>query len=153
MLALRAELVRDWGLVKRRLGEASSTDPRESREAAAFVALALDHAYQAFESLLPRVERALGLPPRTGAAWHQAILEDSTIPIEGLRPAIVPPAATAAWQAVMAFRRFLRHAYAVELDGDRLATTTGHLSDAVQATAPGVEELLAALELEPPTEG
>lgn len=62
------ELRRDWGAVESSLERARSTDSAESAPAAAYVALALDHAYQAFESMLVRIERALALPERSRQA-------------------------------------------------------------------------------------
>lgn len=132
--------------MERHLKDASSADPAQGAHAAAFVALALDHAYQAFESMLVRVEQGLGLSPRTGSTWHREILADAATSIAALRPAIVPLAALASWEALLAFRHFLRHAYSVELDAARLRQATAQLCRAVEATAPSVASLLGALE-------
>lgn len=120
-------------------------DPSRGKPEAAFVALELDHAYQAFETLLVRIERVLGLPPRTGDTWHRTLLADASRPIDGLRPAVAPPAAESEWAEVLAFRHFLRHAYDVELDPARLSVLAERLARAVAATDPVVRKLLEAL--------
>lgn len=73
-LLLRTEIEREWSCVHKHMRDAKDVDPSKGRLEAAFVSLALDHAYQAFESLLERLERGLGLPAREGATWHQALL-------------------------------------------------------------------------------
>ncbi len=71
---LLAELERDWQSVESNLTRARDVDPGGGDPEAALVALSLHHAYQAFESLLLGLERALGLPERTGANWHSELL-------------------------------------------------------------------------------
>jgi hypothetical protein len=142
---LHAELERDWSHVRTFVERASSVEAGAGLAKAALVALSLDHAYEAFETLLLRIERALGLPERTGAQWHRALLADATLVLPGVRPAIVPPSAERQWDELRRFRHFLRHSYAVELDAKRLARNVQLLGEAVDATAPSVAALLKAL--------
>lgn len=142
---LRAEVTRDWEQVEQCRADACSVAPSAGRHQAAFVALALDHGYQAFESLLLRLERGLGLPARSGDAWHRALLADAARPIEGLRPAVIPAQAEADWARLLAFRHFLRHAYAVELDAEKLEETMRHFEQAVLATGRTIQDLRNAL--------
>jgi hypothetical protein len=74
-----AECRRDWETVKTHLARARGVDPSRGDAPAALVALSLDHAYQAFEAILVRLERASGLPERTGTGWHQALLADAAV--------------------------------------------------------------------------
>lgn len=115
----------------------------------ALVALSLDHAYQAFETLLVRMERALGLPERTGATWHSRILFEAAQPVAGLRPAVYPDEVALDWDELLRFRHFLRHAYTVSLDPQRLTGNLQRLVRAVAATEPFIEALLEALASEP----
>ena len=46
---------------------------------------------------------------------------------------------------MLAFRHFLRHAYAVELDAGKLAETTRDFERAVAATSKSIQDLLLAL--------
>lgn len=138
-----AECRRDWDAVRAHSGRASSADPSEGAAQAALVALSLDHAYQAFETLLVRLERAAGLAERTGSGWHAALLADAAIDVPKLRPALFPPYALADWDALLGFRHFLRHAYVVDLG--KLESNVARLERAVAATGPWLEAVLAGL--------
>lgn len=142
---LAAEVERDWGAVLQQLRRAVGADPRSSEAHAALVALSRDQAYQAFETLLIRVERALGLPRRSGDAWHRQVLSDAAMPIPGLREVLVPMAAERDWDALRRFRHFLRHAYTTELDPFRLRSNVEHLENAVAASSPYIEGLIDSL--------
>jgi hypothetical protein len=109
------------------------------------VALSLDHAYQAFETILLRLERSAGLPERTGRAWHTALLGDAAIAVTGLRPAVFPPESLADWDAVLRFRHFLRHAYVITLDPEKLRGNVARLERAVASTEPWLDVLLKAI--------
>jgi hypothetical protein len=109
------------------------------------VALSLDHAYQAFETILLRLERSAGLPERTGRAWQTALLADAAIAVTGLRPAVFPPESLADWDAVLRFRHFLRHAYVITLDPEKLRANVARLERAVASTEPWVDVLLKAI--------
>ncbi|MBC7793587.1 MAG: hypothetical protein H7Z43_07750 [Clostridia bacterium] len=142
---LIAELERDWHQVKTQLVEAQSVEPSRNKPEAALVALSLDHAYQAFESLLLRLENALGLPPRANAEWHTRLLEDAMMPIANVRPSVYPATAASDWNHLLRFRHFLRHAYGAPLDAGRLATNRDRLASAVAATDSYLLALLNAL--------
>ncbi len=142
---LIAELERDWKHAKTNLTRATSVEPAASPAAAALVALALDHAYQAFETFLVRVERALGLPERAGQHWHTQLLADAAVELAGIRPPAYPSEARRDWEVLLRFRHFLRHAYAVELDAGELEKNREHLKKAVAATDPHVASLISEL--------
>jgi len=127
-----AECRRDWETVKTHLARARGADPAQGDAPAALVALSLDHAYQAFEAILVRLERAAGLPERTGTSWHTALLADAAVAIPGLRPPIFPAEAHVDWDALLRFRHFLRHAY--DLDPSKLVANRDRLDRAVAAT-------------------
>jgi hypothetical protein len=146
VIVLRAEIERDWQQVKRHAETCAATDPRLGTPEAALVALSLDHAYEAFEQMLCRIERALRLPERSGQHWHRRLLADATEPLPGVRPAIVPKSAERAWEELLGFRHFLRHAYAVELDPERLIKNVEQLKTAVPFTDPAISTLLHALQ-------
>jgi hypothetical protein len=129
-----AECRRDWDTLKTHLARARGADPFQGDAPAALVALSLDHAYQAFESILVRLERVAGLPERTGASWHTEVLADAALAIPGLRPPIFPTEAHGDWDALLRFRHFLRHAYVVNLDPSKLAHTRDQLDRAVATT-------------------
>ena len=136
------ECRRDWEVLKTHLNRAHAADPSGGDAAAALVALSLDHAYQAFEATMVRLERAVGLPERTG---HTALLADAAIAIPGLRPPVFPPEVRGDWDALLRFRHFLRHAYVVDLDPTKLALNRDRLDQAVAATEAWLAAVLAGL--------
>lgn len=140
-----AECRRDWETLKTHLARARSADPSQGAAPAALVALSLDHAYQAFETILVRLERAAGLPERTGVSWHAALLADAAIAIPGLRPPLFPAEAHADWDALLRFRHFLRHAYVVDFDPNKLAANRDRLERAVAATEAWLGLVLSGL--------
>jgi hypothetical protein len=146
---LLSDIGRDWQQVKAHLERGRSVDPRSGAPEQALVALSLDHAYQAFETLLVRVERALGLPERDGPTWHAQLLFESGEPVAELRPAVYPSSVYQDWDELLRFRHFLRHAYVVELDPEKLTANLQRLERAVAATDPHVAALIRALESAP----
>jgi len=146
---LRAEIERDWRRVEIFLQRATSVDPASGLPEASLVALSLDHAYQAFEEILLRIERAVGLPERQGADWHRALLADAVLSLPDIRPPLVPEPAERSWDELRRFRHFLRHAYAVDLDPVRLGANVAHPRKAVAATEPSIRALSQALAANP----
>lgn len=143
---LLSDIRRDWQQVKAHLERGRTVNAESGAPQQALIALSLDHAYQAFETLLVRLERALGLPERDGSTWHAQILFESGEPLEGLRPAVYPSSAARDWDELLRFRHFFRHAYVVELDPAKLAANMDRLERAVGATDPYVAALIGALE-------
>lgn len=84
-------------------------------------AVALHHAYGAFESALARIARVFDTEP-SGANWHRSLLETMAMDVPGIRPAVVGPQTLPAMRDLPAFRHFFRHAYTVPLDARRLTT-------------------------------
>jgi hypothetical protein len=140
-----AECRRDWEAARTQLARARSADPVQGAAPAALVALSLDHAYQAFEAILLRLERATGLPERTAASWHTGLLADAAVAIPGLRPPVFPAEAHADWDTLLRFRHFLRHAYVVDLDPSKLALNRDRLERAVAATEAWLASVLSGL--------
>jgi len=145
---LHEDLVRDWAAVKSHRDGALSEDPRMGRTTQAFVAVSLDHAYQAFETILVRIERSLGLPERSGGEWHQELLADAAKLLPGRRLPIYPESAQPLWDQILKFRHFFRHAYTVQLDPKLLLENAARLHQAVDATEPFLLALVNSL-LEP----
>jgi hypothetical protein len=86
------------------------------------LALALDRAYTALESILERIVRTLEGDIPVGPDWHRALLHNASLDIPGVRPPLLRPTTIAAADHLRRFRHLLRHAYAAELDADRLDT-------------------------------
>ena len=119
---LRAEIASDLRAFKTRVGEMALLPPLTDadRGSLAESAIALHHAYGAVEAALSRVARSVdaGLPE--GPDWHQALLSVMALEIDRVRPAVLSAETRDLLQRLLGFRHFLRHAYAVDLDGERL---------------------------------
>jgi len=107
--------------------------------------MSLHHAYQVFESLLERMARALGMALPSGERSHQDLLDEACADLPGLRPALVPEAARHAWQELLRFRRFFRHAYHADLNPVELSKNRDHLALAIAATEPRIHAAIDAL--------
>ena len=123
LLRLRAEIGSDRAALVSRLDELESitlapsqADPGDVARAA----VALHHAYSAFETMMLRLAREFDGEPQPGPDWHQALLDAMALDIDGVRPRAVSAESHAALQALLAFRHFFRHAYAAALDPARL---------------------------------
>ena len=92
-------------------------DPGDLAQAA----VALHHAYSAVEAIMERITRTLEGELPQGADWHQALLHDMCLDIEGVRLAVFSVDAVDDLRHLLGFRHFFRHAYAVVLDGARLS--------------------------------
>jgi hypothetical protein len=95
----------------------ASNDPNLLARAA----VALHHAYGAFESALARIAKVFDTEP-SGANWHRSLLETMAMEVPGLRPAVVGQQTLPPMRDLLAFRHFFRHAYSVPLDAGRLST-------------------------------
>lgn len=122
---LHAELLQDLPIVARLGAEIASTPEVSLRDEAqrALAAVRLHRYYTAIETVLERIERAFAAVP-TGADWHAELLEGAALHLPDVRPAILPPAVVGELRELLKFRRFFRHAYAVELDATRLLALT-----------------------------
>lgn len=84
------------------------------------VAVTLEHYYTGSESIFERIAREFeGLPPG-GDRWHKDLLHAMATSVPGFRPALISDKTMGALARLLAFRHFMRHAYAVDLDPDQL---------------------------------
>jgi hypothetical protein len=138
---LRAEIRFDREAFARRVTELVSLDRLAGSDRAAQraqAAVALHHAYGSLESIMVRVARHLEGDLPEGGDWHQALLHAMSLDIEGVRPALFTSGTVGVLRRLLGFRHFFRHAYAAELDAERLALLR---QDVVSATPAILAEL------------
>lgn len=92
-------------------------------------ALALHHAYCAVESILERIARTVEGDVPTGTRWHRELLDASVLELDGIRPALLSVDSVRGLHDLLAFRHFVRHAYAVALDAERLGELQRRVRD------------------------
>ncbi len=86
----------------------------------ALAAVALHGYYSALEAIIERAARILDSNVPSGETWHRDLLSQGMTEIPGVRPAILPRELYGELVALLEFRHFFRHAYAVELDASKL---------------------------------
>lgn len=133
LVRLRAEIARDRAFVAR-LGDevaelAEALDTGADGPTLAFVAVKIHRYYTGLESIIERIERTFGTEPR-GADSHVELLRGAALELPGLRPAVLPPAVLEDLREILRFRHFFRHAYAVELDADKLSEVAARVEAA-----------------------
>lgn len=141
---LASELAADREAI-RRLGRetaacAGSVTPKTTDPAAlALLALDIHRWYTGLESALERIERTFGSLP-SGGDWHLELLGGAALDIAGVRPPILPATLTPRLREVLRFRHFFRHAYAVELDAEKLLGVAYHVVDTDEAVNAALTE-------------
>jgi len=96
--------------------------------------------------IFERLARAFeGLPERT-ERYHAELLRNMTLPIQGVREAVIGPETFSRSRELLAFRHFLRHAYAVALDPTRLRALAESLINADDALRADLDRFLTRLE-------
>jgi hypothetical protein len=120
---LRAEVRSDRAAIGRWLDELAGLELAAGASPAtlAQAAWALHHAYSGVEAILERTTRTIegGLPE--GPDSHRALLDAAALDIEDIRPPLISRATLAGLHELRGFRHFVRHAYAVDLDPERLS--------------------------------
>jgi hypothetical protein len=76
----------------------------------------------ALEDLFEAFARAFEESPAKGERWHLELLQRMSTRLPYARPPVVAPALLPSLRVVLGFRHYLRHAYAVRLDGAKLVT-------------------------------
>ena len=97
------------------------------RGGVALTAIALDHYYTALESSLELVRRTFDPSSALGSEWHRALLDQMATTSQG-RPAVLDSQAVQHLKDLLAFRHFMRHAYAVDLEWKRLHSLAAELA-------------------------
>jgi len=122
--ALLEKLTLDLAAAERRAAEvadvlrvSSGVDP--DRGGVAIAAVALDHYYTSIEASLEMVSRVFDATSPAGADWHRSLLRTMRQATE-TRPPVITSETADGLDELLAFRHFLRHAYAAELEWNRM---------------------------------
>jgi hypothetical protein len=143
---LRRELAEDRRALQER---ASQLDEAEGRlhepPWTSHAAVALHGWYTGLESALERTVRALDGDVPHGERWHRDLLSQATVDVPGIRPAILERDLLAELLELLAFRQFLRHAYAVPVDAGKLAQEIHRVRRIRMSVDSGLERMDAHL--------
>jgi hypothetical protein len=98
--------------------EYSSKDTME-RSTVALIAIDLDRYYTSVEATFDAIDAAMDTQRPQGRDWHRVLLHQMTLSRPG-RPAVIGESTREALDGLRRFRHFLRHAYAVSLDWQKM---------------------------------
>ncbi|HJX53970.1 MAG TPA: hypothetical protein VJ801_14485 [Polyangia bacterium] len=98
------------------------------RGGVAITAVALDHYYTSIESSLEAIRRVFDSMAPAGADWHRALLASVSTGTT-TRPSVLSPETSSDLKDLLAFRHFLRHAYATDLEWKRMCDVAAALGN------------------------
>jgi hypothetical protein len=122
---LRAELVH----IDRTVTEAGPLLTSVATERVMLYATAalLDTFYTGIEKALRRIAGELGGIPE-GSGWHRRLLDDMTLQIPKVRPAVLSPETARALSTFLAFRHRFRNLYLFDLEPAPIASLVSALA-------------------------
>ncbi len=86
----------------------------------AFTAVALHGWYTALEAIFERIARVVDGEVPQGVSSHRDLLSQAMTEIPGVRGPVAPSGLKGDLTSLLTFRHFFRHAYAVDLDAEKL---------------------------------
>jgi hypothetical protein len=145
---LRAEVLHELGNLSRALDDIRVRKDARDETTTYAVALLLMNYYTGAEHLFRHVALHFGGVPPGGDRWHQQLLEDMALDIEGVRPPVLSAGTCEAMGRLMRFRHVVRNLYAWTLrraDIDVLLGEIDATHAALVADLHGFSEFLASL--------
>jgi hypothetical protein len=149
---LRAEIGVDRTALAARQAEAAEVLAGWGREPPdkaqlALAAVALHGWYTGLETVCERVARDIDGDVPRGDSSHRTLLSQAMTELDGLRPAVIPRELEPDLLELLAFRHFFRHAYAVDVDPDKVQPhlrRLGRLATEVDSALEDFDRFLAA---------
>lgn len=147
---LLGEVRHEREAIERQADEVKSLAPKLQRQpdraSLALIAVDLHGYYTALETLFERVARAIDGEVPVGIESHRELVEQMAADIPPLRPAVISTG-TRGWLHVLrSFRHFFRHAYAVDLDPQRLSEHSDALLERHPTLCDELDAFLAFVE-------
>jgi hypothetical protein len=84
------------------------------------IAYQIHNLYSAIEDLLKLVAAYCENNITDTQQWHSALLKRMTLPIPGVRPALISPETFSLLNSLRGFRHFFRHAYGTNIEYEQL---------------------------------
>ncbi len=147
---LVAEIEADLGSASELATVVASLAERARREddmaVLAALALRIEHFYTAVETLLLRIAKVVDGVVPDGDTWHQRLLKQASLEVADTRPPCLSRKTVEVLRPLLAFRHFLRHAYAVQLDRATLLNRAREVASAEPAVRMDIRTFVAFLE-------
>lgn len=132
LLALEKELAR-YGLYPEIKATAVGGFPLEDPAATRIIGSILHDYYTALEKIFEVVAGKIDRSVPAGETWHKELLEQMSLEIPGLRPALLAPATAAQLDPYRGFRHVFRNVYGFNLSPARVLELLRALPAAAQA--------------------
>jgi len=106
----------------------------------------LHDLYTGMESIFEKIARELegGVPK--GPDWHRDLLEDMTLEIRNLRPAVIDDSLKKDLNEYLRFRHLFRSLYGFELDRSRMQPLAEHFDEVLEKFEYQIRKFLQVLE-------
>lgn len=113
-----------------------TTDALEAYAYVVSLASACQMFHTGVENLLKNGLKEIDLWVPSGEAWHRKLLEQASMDQE-LHPAVLDPATHDHLEETMKFRHFVRNAYGIRMDKDRVLSAANHALSAHRGLTKG----------------
>lgn len=123
LILLRADLEAQIGEVRRVYAKARARAEgfAENEERCEALAYQLHNLYCAIEDIFLLIAEAFENRIGDGGGWHVELLSRMRREIPGVRPSVIEEADVRALDELRSFRHVFRHAYALDIDPEKLA--------------------------------
>jgi HepT-like protein len=147
---LLAEIAEDRVALAAREADAQEAQRRlalasKDAGALALAAVSLHGWYTGLETIFERIAREFDESVPTGDRWHRELLFQMTADIPGVRRPVIEPDLVGDLAALLAFRHFFRHAYAVKFDDAHLGAELARLMRSAPMVRVALDRFVAFL--------
>lgn len=101
--------------------------------------------YNACERIFEVIAREVNGGVPRAEQWHKKLLHQMTLPIKGVRPAVISKQLAAELDEYLAFRHLFRNIYGFELEGERLDILAGRFNTAANLFKKEINDFLKKL--------
>lgn len=126
------------GVTARQIGGFDLTD----QEAVRILGSMLQDFYTFFENIARTVASRTDKSMPAGDDWHREILNQMTLPVPGVRPAVFSRNSGSLLEPYRGFRHVFRNAYGFQLDGRRIAELVQSLPAVVSSVERDLDEFV-----------
>ncbi len=102
--------------------------------------------YNCCERVFRRIGAAMNGTAHRGEAWHKELLFRMTVPVPGIRPAVISEDLAAELDEFLSFRHLFRNIYGFELKGGRVTRLGGRLDGVSRRFEREIETFLTSLD-------
>jgi hypothetical protein len=142
---LRQELTQ-IGLIVLRVEDVNKNATLEEAIKLESLALNLQSFYTSVERLFQLIASSLDGSVPQGLDWHRQLLQQMTIEINTIRPAVIQPSTARALDEYLRFRHVIRNLYAFELDGQRIKPLASGLRTVSEELKQDIDHFISFLD-------